>query len=181
VVAAEGGSTRRLTPERSNEVRPSWSGDGRWVYFGSDRTGTWQVWKEPAEGGPAVQVTKNGGREAFESPDGKVVYYSKQQGVSGIWRVPVEGGEEIQVFDQGEQGHWALQDQGICFLTRTPDPTIKLFSFRSRRVEQLAALPKEARTSVGRPALAVSPDGRWILYVQVDRVESDIVLVENFR
>jgi len=181
VVGAEGGSPRRLTSERSNEVRPSWSSDGRWIYFGSDRTGTWQVWKEPAEGGPALQVTKNGGRETLESPDGKVVYYSKEPGVSGIWCVPVEGGEEIRVFDQGEQGHWFPLDQGFCFLVRTPDPTIKLFSFRSRRVEQLVALPKEARTSVGRPALAVSPDGRWILYVQVDRVESDVVLVEDFR
>jgi eukaryotic-like serine/threonine-protein kinase len=181
VVSAEGGSSRRFTLERSNEVRPSWSRDGRWIYFGSDRTGIWQVWKEPAEGGPAVQVTKNGGREAFESPDGKFVYYSKEPRVSGIWRVPVVGGEEIRVLDQGEQGHWAPLDQGICFVKRMPDPTISLFNFLSRRVEQLAALPKEARTSVASPALAVSPDGRWILYVQVDRVESDIVLVENFR
>jgi len=62
-----------------------------------------------------------------------------------------------------------------------PPPTINFFSFLTRRVEQLAALPKEARTSIGTPAFAVSADGRWILYVQVDRAESDIVLVENFR
>ncbi len=89
--------------EPSDEVRPSWSGNGRWIYFGSDRTGTWQVWKLPSEGGPAVQVTRKGGREAFESPDGKSVYYHKRD-VPGIWRVPVEGGEEAQVLDAGNQG-----------------------------------------------------------------------------
>ncbi len=31
------------------------------------------------------------------------------------------------------------------------------------------------------PGLALSPDGSWILYVQIDRVEMDIMLVENFR
>ena len=73
VVSADGGSPRRFTTEPSQEVRPSWSRDGRWIYFGSNRSDTWQVWKAPAEGGAAVQVTKNGGREAFESPDGKFV------------------------------------------------------------------------------------------------------------
>ena len=29
--------------------------------------------------------------------------------------------------------------------------------------------------------LAVSPDGRWILYTQEDHRSSDIMLVENFR
>ena len=31
------------------------------------------------------------------------------------------------------------------------------------------------------PTLAVSPYGRWLFYVQADRAESEIMLVENFR
>ena len=66
-----GGLPRRLTLEASLDAVPSWSGDGRWVYFGSNRAGGLQVWKVPADGGPAIQVTRNGGFAAFESPDGK--------------------------------------------------------------------------------------------------------------
>jgi hypothetical protein len=29
--------------------------------------------------------------------------------------------------------------------------------------------------------LAVSPDGQWVLYPQIDQSGSDIMLVENFR
>src|SRR6516225_7279261 len=69
VVSVEGGRPRRLTTDASNDVVPSWSRDGKWVYFASDRTGAWQTWKMPAEGGQAVQVTKHGGFTAFESMD----------------------------------------------------------------------------------------------------------------
>jgi len=182
VVGAEGGAPRRLTEEASDEVRPSWSRDGRWIYFGSNRQGgAWQVWKALAEGGPARQVTSKGGREAFESPDGKFVYYTRLN-VAGVWRVPVEGGEEVQVLDQGNQGRWALLQQGVCLLNpdATPAPVLAFFSFAARRLAPLATLPEGARF-YGGPSLAVSPDGRWMLYVQFDQTESDILLVENFR
>jgi hypothetical protein len=47
-----------MTSFASDEGRPSWLRDGRWIYFGSNRSGDWQVWKMHAAGGDAVQVTK---------------------------------------------------------------------------------------------------------------------------
>jgi Tol biopolymer transport system component len=182
VISAEGGAQRRITTEPSNEVRPSWSSDGRWIYFGSDRAGSWQVWKAPTDGGGAVQVTKHGGREAQESPDGRFVYYHKNN-TPGIWRAPVEGGEEVQVIEQAEPGQWAVLAQGLCLLNRKakPEPAIEFFSFDTGRLAKITSLPKEAASPLLIPALAVSPDGRWVLYVQLDQVTSDIMLAENFR
>ena len=183
VTGAEGGSPRRLTTETSDDVVPSWSRDGRWIYFASDRTGDRQVWKVPAEGGEAVQVTKHGGFAAFESPDGKFVYYTSFT-APGIWRVAVEGGEEVPVLDQpklGYWGYWAVVDKGIYFANVEVKlhPTIELFSFATGRVRQIATMEKEAVS--GGPGFAISPDGRWILYAQLDQSGSDITLVENFR
>src|SRR6266404_1304937 len=181
VVSAEGGKTRRLTDDIADDVRPSWSLDGRWIYFGSNRTGDWQVWKTPSDGGQAVQVTRQGGREAFESFDTKFVYYSKSFGIPGIWRIPRAGGEEIRVLDEPLQGFWALVRNGIYFVNpkTTPRPTIEFFSFDTGHSTQVA--PIEKQLQLVYPSLAVSPDGRSLLYVQVDRFESDIVLAENFR
>jgi eukaryotic-like serine/threonine-protein kinase len=178
VVSVEGGTPRRLTTEPSDEVRPSWSRDGRWIYFGSNRAGTWQVWKAPAEGGQAVSVTKQGGREAFESPDGKFVYYIKGFGLSSIWRVPVEGGEEIQILDHVVQGSWAVLDRGIYFVnTRTtPRQAIEFFNFATGQATRIVTLEKQAGGG-----LTISPDGRWLLYTQVEPGGSDIMLIENFR
>ena len=38
VVSSQGGSPRRLTKEPSEDTCPSWSRDGRYVYFGSSRS-----------------------------------------------------------------------------------------------------------------------------------------------
>jgi hypothetical protein len=136
----------------------------------------------PSEGGPAVQVTRKGGREAFESPDGRFVYYHKRD-VPGIWQVPVEGGEETRVLDTGNQGGWAVIERGLCVLTlgRTSGPVIEFFRSGIRQPTVVATLAKETRFYPSTPHFAVSPDGRWVLYVQVDRVESDLSLVENFQ
>jgi len=143
------------------------------------------VWKAPIEGGQAVQVTKNGGREAFESRDGKFVYYSKfgTPPVPGIWRVAVGGGGETQVLEQGTQSNWALLDDGICFLDPVATlPVITFFSFATQKLVPIAAVPRGPIPQGGfGNRLAVSPDGRWLLYVQNDRDESEIMLVENFR
>ncbi len=53
-------------------------------------------------------MTKQGGREAFELPDGRYVYCAKEENVPGLWRVPAEGGEEEKVLDRVRQGLWAV-------------------------------------------------------------------------
>jgi Tol biopolymer transport system component/DNA-binding winged helix-turn-helix (wHTH) protein len=183
VINASGGKPRRLTMESTAEARPSWSHDGQWVYFSSNRSGTWQIWKTPAAGGQAVQVTQQGGFEAFESTDGKSLYYTNRFDLNStsIWRMPVTGGEEIQILDQVHQGYWAVMEQGLYFLSTkaSPHTTIEFFSFATARRTQLAVVEKELFWSV--PGFAVSPDGRWMLLSMNDQSESDIMLMENFR
>ena len=185
VINAEGGSPRRITTGTLDCV-PSWSRDGQWIYFASDRNGTrdFQVWKTPADGGESVQVTKKGGFAAFESPDGKFIYYAKGIDAPGIWRVEVNGGEETPVLDQpkaGYWGYWAVVDEGIYFVNAALEshPTLDFFSFTTGRVRQIAEMEKEAVQWWS--GLAISPDGRSILYAQWDRNESTIMLVDNFR
>ncbi|MBI1790198.1 MAG: serine/threonine-protein kinase [Acidobacteria bacterium] len=178
------GLAKLIEPVEANETseETGWSAGGRWIYFGSNRGGDWQVWKVPAEGGAAVQVTRHGGREAFESVDGKILYYTKQTPAAGIWRVAPGGGEETQAIDRGAQGGWAITPEGIGFVS-SPDsaPAIQFYRFSTGAITQIAALPKGVRIFASTNHLAISRDLRWILYNQIDRVESDIILVENFR
>jgi len=182
VISADGGAPRLLTPGTANNIRPSWSMDGRWIYFGSNRGGGWQIWKGPVQGGAAVQITKGGGYEAFESADGMFTYYARSQS-PGIWRVPAEGGEEIQVLDKGGIAIWALARDGICYFDWKDllHPVMQFYSFSSRRSTVLHEFPRGTNLDANSTAISVSSDGRWILYTQVDQPRSNLVLVENFR
>jgi hypothetical protein len=133
------------------------------------------------QGGTAVQVTRTKGREAFESFDGKFVYYAKPN-TPGVFKVPVAGGEETRVLDRGGQNVWALTGQGICFfdLTDSTGTALKFYNFATRKVTFLRDFSNTA-LSKSATALSVSPDGRWILYMQLDRSGSNLMLVENFR
>ena len=183
MISPEGGSTRRITTEPSEDFVPSWSRDGRWIYFCSDRggKGNWQIWKMPAEGGPATQVTQKGGFEAFESFDRKFLFYSTWKPPDEIWTIPIAGGQESLFLKGVEKRYWAVAEGGIYFVaTEGNEAFVKFIDFETLRVTQIMRLERKLRRDFLR-GLALSPDGRSLLCTLVERNSSDLVLVENFR
>jgi Tol biopolymer transport system component len=116
VVESTGGQPRHLTSDFgwSNKV-PSWSHDGEWIYFTSDRTGRWEIWRLPAQGGTAEQMTSDGGYVALESADGKNLYYTKMGSYSGepLYARPLGGSEERQVVEQVAGRGFVVFEDGI--------------------------------------------------------------------
>lgn len=184
VVNAEGGAFRRLTSWPWSNFMPSWSPDGKWIYFKSDRSGSDQIWKIAAAGGDPRQITYGGGCEAFASPDGKLVYFTKRPW-SSIWTVPVDGGaekplRELERFDRVFRS-WGVLAQGIYFIARedAPHQTVRFFSFATRQITSLATLNKEPIWDY--PDVALSLDGRQLLVATLDQEFNDLMLIENFH
>lgn len=179
VVPAVGGSARQVTDGNFEDSVPSWSRDGRWIYFTSNRVGIWQLFKVPARGGESIQITKKGGFAAFESLDGQSLYFCKDNDY-GIWKMTPPGAEETRILPLNlDWGQWAAAARGIYFVDQTtPEPTIGLFDFDTRRISRILKVEKAQAHEV--PAFDVSPDGRTIAFLQVENV-GDIVLVENFH
>jgi dipeptidyl aminopeptidase/acylaminoacyl peptidase len=78
VVNADGSGLARLTTDPAGDTNPRWASDGKSLYFLSTRSGSSQVWRLPAVGGDAVQVTKLPLDVASltVSPDGKLLAFS---------------------------------------------------------------------------------------------------------
>ncbi|RPJ60077.1 MAG: serine/threonine-protein kinase [Acidobacteria bacterium] len=176
-VSPEGGPIRQITKHASEDVMPSFSRDGRWMYFTSNRTGRWQVWKMPSSRGEAVQVTQDGGFYQQESVDGTTLFFAKDRYASGVYRMPVEGGKEAMFLPDARIDRFAPSARGYYFW-RVPSTSRELIFLESstgaRRV--VTVIEKDP---IWFPS--PFPDGQHVIYSQVDRASSDLYLIENFR
>ncbi len=187
VISAEGGAARRLTNSQADDLIPCWSRDGKWIYFASTRTGTSELFKVAPSGGEPVQITHTGAWAPIESSDGKFLYYMRRLPTSNtlsltakspLFRIPVEGGEETQVLDAVCDREWLVTAQGVWYVwpVAASRAEIRYFDFATRKTTVAAAINKPVFLG-----LALSPDGRYLLYNQTDHSATELLLVENFH
>ena len=175
-----GGAPLTLTQDAFHSVCPSWSRDGKWVYFASPRSGEWQVWKVPAEGGPPAQVTQHGGHAALESTDGKFIYYAKtQMAEPEIWRVPVNAGTEtpLPLVHPGTWASWQVVDGGILFVGPSlgHQAVLSFYDFGLQRTTTVSVLDRVPFW------LGATPDGRTVAFDRPGQEQAQTMLVDNFR
>jgi Tol biopolymer transport system component/DNA-binding winged helix-turn-helix (wHTH) protein len=183
VVNYSGGQARLLpTNPGGNNTVPSWSRDGKWIYFASSRGNkAAQIWKAHFPDGGAIQLTQGGGTYPIEGADG-FVYYSKELTSDEIWKISVDGGAESLVLKAPGQlecfpCNTALAPTGIYLISQKPGQArmVSFYDFAKKTMTTVFALEKFALN----PAL--SPDGKFLIYVQLDQHDSTLMLVNNFH
>ena len=124
-------------------------------------------------------MTKNGGVFAAESADGRFLYYSKFE-EWGIWRMPWGAGKKNAFWigpgsTTGLTGH-SPEMVFTSSIIADNGAVLEFFDFATGKTTTV--LTSNRPQSVG---LAVTADGRSILYVESELEESSIMLVKNFR
>jgi Tol biopolymer transport system component/DNA-binding winged helix-turn-helix (wHTH) protein len=177
VISSEGGKPVRFTQASGSNSRPSWSHDGKWIYYCALESSGAQIWKKPAAGGAEIQLTNKGGCNQMESADGAYVYYLKSRD-SALWRVPTGGGQESQVLALTHRLQFALGTRGAYLIEKVAPTTLKYLDFVTGATKVLGVLPGPVFQDRG---LAVSSDEHWLLYGKDEYAGSQLMLVEGFR
>jgi eukaryotic-like serine/threonine-protein kinase len=179
-IDADGGSPSRLTLDPGDENMPSWSRDGRWIYFQAYQAGatTTDVWRVPATGGSEERVTHHGGSLAYESTDGKTLFFMRAYANAPLLALPLAGGPERELLDCVRAQGFTVGPGGVYHLGCEEGPTgrpLYLLDFATGRDRLLGKLEKAVL------GLTVSPDGRTILYTKRVEQGADLMMIENFR
>ncbi|CAM2064337.1 PD40 domain-containing protein [Sulfidibacter corallicola] len=178
IVSTEAGEIRSLHADNHLVVAPFWASNG-WIYFGSNRSGDWQIWRKHPETDELEPVTTQGGFRCVEGVrDGRLYFHKRDD--RGIWSMPLAGGPASCVvadLDPVNGMDWIPGHEGIYYVRD-----------RGRRGLELA-FHEFSKTQVTRtypifmlspyPGLSLSPDGSRILIGRVEAYQSDLILARR--
>jgi serine/threonine protein kinase/Tol biopolymer transport system component len=146
------------------QISGTYSPDGTRIAFGSDRSGSFEIWMADSDGTHARQLTSFNGPITGTprwSHDGKwIAFDSRPGGHSAVFVINVESGEQRQI-TRGEFDDivpsWSLDDQSLYFCSsRTGAEEIWRISKNGENLRQV--------TKEGGFESAESEDGQWLYY-----------------
>lgn len=189
VVAAAGGTPKILTGPAENGAYPSYSRDGRWMYFCTVHQKEPRIWRMPSSGGAAAQVTTNPGTVGIESIDGRDLYYvSGTAGSSSLWRQALAGGPPVKLVDGVMLANFDVIERGLYFIDRAPgqfagfisdrpgETRLQYYDFATKRIATVAR--DLGWVTYG---LSASRDGRTVYFARIDSAVDELMVVDDFR
>ena len=167
---------RRVLTSQANLSHPVWSPDCRWL-FAIDGVGT-TLYRLPSSGGEAQPFTHHQANNAAALADRVVFSVMEPTGVV-LWSKSGPQGSEAPLEGMPPIGYsdaWTATATGVYYTdTAVNRSTINYYDFASHTTRQLATMRSSPVPGNGF-GIAVSVDGHWLLYSQVDDLQSDIML-----
>lgn len=181
-VAVSGGTVRQITFGPHDDVLPQMAPDDETLWFASNRSGEWQIWRMTA--GEASQVTRDGGYAARLTADGEGLVFTRP-GKDGLWEMPLRGGDPrlaLPALAERDFGNWTLHGRHVVFVRRDVASGQTRLALHDLATGSSRDVFVPANTVMAsRRGLSISPDGRWLLFTALDDATSDLLLVRDLR
>jgi Tol biopolymer transport system component len=153
------------------------------IYFDSDRSGRSAVWRIPATGGDAQQVTHNEGMAPLDSPDGKTLFFIRLvENQRAVFAMPVAGGPEDKILDAINDWQYAPAETGIYYVPASQqgqqpgEYSVRFLDYATGKSRTVGTIHAEYFGN----GLSVSPDGK-VLVNGVASVGADLMMIDSFR
>ena len=173
LIPVAGGDMVHVTDRTTMDLSPTWSRDGRWVYFVSNRQGSSDVYTVPVEdgrilGAPVRATTGLSASWITFSADRSRLVYVSHRARANIWRVPIPsagpiningatalttGDQTVEAMRLSSDRKWLLYDSNL-----SGNSDIFRIPLGGGPAQQLTSHPGEDF------APDLSPDGRSLAY-----------------
>jgi Tol biopolymer transport system component len=181
VIRVRDGVVRSVTESTSSNMVPTWSVDGEWLYYLSNKNGPTDLYAQRVtddgtlRGSPARLTTGLGAQSFSLSADGRRLAYALLRESSNVWSLPLEasstaradqittGQQRIDGISVSRDGAWLYYDSDLA-----GNGDIYRVQLPSGNPERLTA------DSINEFAPAVSPDGREVAFHAFGRRDRDI-------
>jgi Tol biopolymer transport system component len=167
---------RRVQTSQANLALPAWTADCRFLLASDGRETLYRV---SADGGDARRFTMQRSYQAALAGERVVFNVAGPNGMA-LWSMPFAGGREAPLPGMPRLAYadsWAASDRAIYFTDTSQLPVaVRRYDLASGAIETLGTLPN-VPTPLGGLGLAVSPDGKSLLYTHTEDTQSDLVVV----
>jgi Tol biopolymer transport system component len=173
---SNGSDLRQITNDVEKDRGPSWSRDGKRIYFYSHRGERYEIWSVRPDGSALEQVTSDAAMRPPQyptmSPDGSRLLSFNSTG-SYIWRFDRKRFEPLPRVDaQHVLGlpSWSPDGRSVVGLSARPNDAnydgVVIYSFQTNRFESIS---DENSSQWIRPLWL--PDGKRVIYAHKDGLE----------
>lgn len=177
IADAAGGGAERISDSYGSDENPTWSADGRHVYFASRREGTFALWRQAVGHGGLTRVTLGTGPEGQPdlAADGKRLVYSTFVENPDIVIVDRDSGARAEIPGMRMESTPCLAHDGsrVVFNSNRGGS----YDLWSQPLAQGRpdGPPRRLTDHPGSETIPVlSPDGRWVAYGRVFQEQRDI-------
>lgn len=170
---------RKLNIGSNEGSFPSWSHDGKWIYFtaaSGPRGGP--IYRVSPEGGEPQLISSVLGYAPKDSFDEKGVYFVAMPKTLEFATINPTGTEfnSEGMPPLAFHGNWTVVRDGVYFFPEDAPKTLNYFDFATKHVHPVLTVKRTAPFG-----LSVSPDERYLLFTQLEDLHSDIMMVDDFK
>ncbi len=136
------GNLKQLIDIDGDVRNPSYSQDGRRLYFSSNKSGNWAIYRYDFTSEEVTLITNDNGKYAIESNDGGI-YYTKEN-LPGIFYLSADNKTQQTVTTKlgaSDWGSFFMQNEQLYFLKRTKENDILMRIDDGGNEQEVFSLP----------------------------------------
>ena len=160
---------------------PFWSHDGKWIYFRGFEGISRQLYRCPLEGGDATLLAASRPSRPYRISGRQGTVLPRRNGDANIVMLaldrPGATPQEVSGMPKiSSEYQWTLVHDGIYFTPQNSPRSICFFDFPTRKTREIFKADKDLDEG-----MSISPDGRYMLYSQIDESNANIMMVNYFH